>query len=124
MSDQGSQSEISRRSLLGGVAAAGMMMLPGAGLAAPRKLAPSDRINFAVIGAGGMGGHNVSKISGHNLVALADVHMDHLPYAYRNAQGGVRPDRQNVKDAFEKAARFTDYRRMFDRRKDIDAMII
>ena len=34
------------------------------------------------------------------------------------------PERTPLKEAYDKAERFTDYRRMFDGRKDIDAVVI
>ena len=83
---------ITRRSLIGGAAATvGMTILPSRGLAAARKLAASDRVNIAVIGAGGMGAQNMSKLTSQNIVALADAELKYtetvLTYA-RHAQIG------------------------------------
>src|SRR6266404_5176122 len=54
-----------RRGVLGAAASA----LAGPALGAVRRLAPSDRVNVAVIGAGGQGASNMSKLTGQNIVA-------------------------------------------------------
>ena len=117
--------DVSRRSFVAGTAAAaGAAMMPAGAGAAMRKLAPSDRVNVAVIGAGGMGSQNMSKLTSQNIVALADPDFDHVERSLLDEQGRLRPDRSELKHAYDKAARFSDYRRMLDRRKDIDAVLI
>ncbi len=113
---------MTRRDWLGGAAAAGMLAMPGTALA--RRIAASDRVNVAVIGAGGMGAQNMAKLTGQNIVAAADVDFDHVAKSLTDAKGAVRADRQALKAAYDRAARFADYRRMFDSRKDIDAVVI
>jgi predicted dehydrogenase len=116
---------MSRRSFVGSTAAAaGLAILPGHALAASRKISPSDKVNVAAIGAGGMGAQNMSKLVSQNIVALADPDFDHVEKSLRNEQGQIQPDRAALKEAYDKAARFADYRRMLDRRKDIDAVLI
>ena len=57
---------LTRRGLLGGFAStAGLMALPGQAIG--RVLAPSDRVNIAVIGAGGMGASNMEKLTSQNI---------------------------------------------------------
>ena len=34
---------------------------------------PNEKLNIAVIGCGGRGGHNLEQMSGENVVALCDV---------------------------------------------------
>ena len=63
-------------------AAAGFTIVPrhvlGAGMTAP-----SDRLNIAGVGVGGMGRVNLTALSTENIVALCDVDWD---YAGRDAR--------------------------------------
>lgn len=114
---------LTRRDWLGGAAAAaGLLAIPGQ--AAARRLRPSDRVNVAVIGAGGMGAQNMAKLTSQNIVALADVDFDHVAKSFVDNKGVARPEMQPLRAAYDRAARFADYRRMFDARKDIDAVVI
>ncbi|GAA0455805.1 MULTISPECIES: Gfo/Idh/MocA family protein [Sphingomonas] len=114
---------LTRRDWLGGAAATGgLLAIPGQ--AAARRLRPSDRVNVAVIGAGGMGAQNMAKLTSQNIVALADVDFDHVAKSFVDNKGVARPEMQPLKAAYDRADRFADYRRMFDARKDIDAVVI
>lgn len=120
---------MTRRNWLGGAAAsAGLLALPGTAVAAAagrtRRIAPSDRVNVAVIGAGGMGSQNMAKLTSQNIVALADVDFDHVAKSMVDSNGALRADRLALKTAYDRATRFADYRRMLDTRKDIDAVVI
>ena len=118
---------LSRRTLLGAAAAsaAGLVLPAPASAKAPRRIAPSDRVNVAVIGAGGMGAQNMAKLTGQNIVALADVDYERVAAsAFSDWGGKPLPEREPLRAAYEKAQRFADYRRMFDTRKDIDAVVI
>jgi len=125
MSDPEEGTAIDRRSFVSAAAAtAGLMAMPGKALGAARRLSANDKVNIAIVGAGGMGAYNASKLLSENIVAIVDVDYLHLDRAMRDDKGNVRPDRVGVKAAFDKAAHFTDYRRMFDRQKDLDAVLI
>jgi predicted dehydrogenase len=113
----------SRRTLLAGsAAAAGLMAIPGE--ASARKIKPSDRVNVAVIGAGGMGAQNMTKLTSQNIVALADVDLAHVAESFVEKPGKPNPARQLLKAAYDRAAKYDDYRRMLDSRKDIDAVVV
>jgi predicted dehydrogenase len=116
---------ISRRSLmvgLGGTAAAAFAQPVWA---QRRKLAASDKVNVAMIGAGGQGASNGTKLTSQNIVATADVDYDHVKAALTDSKTGqIQSSRQALKEAYDKATRYSDYRRMFDAQKDIDAVII
>jgi len=106
------RSNISRRNFLGNtlLAATAVTILPSNVIAGLGHKAPSDKLNIAGIGVGGMGFNNLSNMDTENIVALCDIDSK---YAGRNA--------------FRKwplAAKFQDYREMFDKRKDIDAVMI
>ncbi|HEX7945691.1 MAG TPA: Gfo/Idh/MocA family oxidoreductase [Phenylobacterium sp.] len=113
---------ITRRRMLVGTAAAGAFAGPALGAA--RKLSPSDKVNIAVIGAGGQGLANMTKLTGQNIVATADVDYDHVWRGMLDRHFQMIPARQPVKDAYDKATRYSDYRKMFDAQKDIDAVLI
>jgi predicted dehydrogenase len=115
---------LTRRGLIASAAGATAGMLAAPAFGAARRLKPGERINIAVIGAGGQGAANMSKLTSQNIVATADVDYDHVLHALQTKTGAINPLRQPLKDAYDKAQRFTDYRRMLDARKDIDAVLI
>ena len=70
---------------------------------------PNEKLNIAVIGVGGRGWDNLRGVAGENIVALCDVDLNNLA---------------NAAKVFPNARLWVDYRRMFDRQKDIDAVVI
>jgi predicted dehydrogenase len=110
---------ISRRTMLG---AAASLALPAA--AGARRIRPSDRVNIAVIGAGGMGANNMSKLTGQNIVAAADVDFDHVAKSFVDTKGMTKPDMAPLRTAYDRATRYADYRVMFDKQRDLDAVLI
>ena len=71
--------------------------------------APSNKLNIAGIGVGGMGGSNLKACAGENIVALCDVDRD---YAAKTIA------------LYPKATVYTDYREMLEKEKGIDAVVI
>ncbi len=99
---------------IGGAALAGLPVVAAAN--SGHKVAPSDQVNLAVIGAKGMGWSNMRshlKMSEVNCIGIADVDKSVLD--------------QRVKDVTDlrgKAPKgYEDYRKMLDD-KDIDAVVI
>ena len=89
------------------LAAGGLMIVPrhvlGRGF-----LSPSDKVNVAIVGAGGRGAAHVDAFGSQNIVALCDV------------------DDEQAKNSFEKhpnAKRYKDFRKMLEQ-KDIDAVVV
>lgn len=119
-----SRNGLTRRTWLGGtIAAAGLAAVPAG--AAARRLSPSDRINVGVIGAGGMGANNMSKLTGQNIVAMADPDLAHVAKSFViKKDAAPDPERVALKAAYDRAAKYADYRRMFDAQKDLDAVVI
>lgn len=107
---------MSRRNFLGSAAAV-FTIVPSSVLAQGKKQSPSDKLNVAVIGAGGMGNSNINNLAGEkvdpgkreNVVALCDV--DDVSAA-------------NTYKQFPKAKTYRDFRIMLDKQKDIDAVIV
>ncbi len=99
---------ISRRKFLANSAMAGFAFhyIPSRLLGAD---APSNKLNIAGIGIGGMGGSNLEQCSGENIVALCDVDSDYAAKTIKR---------------YPKAKLYKDYRVMFDKQKDIDAVVI
>ncbi|NIJ32340.1 Gfo/Idh/MocA family protein [Sphingomonas oligoaromativorans] len=114
---------LTRRAWLGGATAA--LAVPGIAEAARRRRwKPSDRVNLAVIGAGGMGASNMSRLTSQNIVAVTDVDFDHVAKSFVDKQGVAIPDRVALRAAYDRAARHADYRRMFDAHRELDAVLI
>jgi predicted dehydrogenase len=106
----------SRRSFLmtlgraGLVGAAAPAIVPRYVLGGSGVRAPSDTINVAGIGVGGMGRVNLRNMQDVNVVALCDVDWDFAA---------------DVFETYPNAARYQDYRRMFDEMGDqIDGVVI
>jgi len=101
-----------RRSFLRSSAtvAAGISIVPSHVVSGFGQTPPSDKLNIAGIGVGGMGRTNVRHVSSQNIVALCDVDWSYAARAFRDHPA---------------ARKFQDYRRMLDEMdKDIDAVII
>ena len=79
---------------------------------AAASTAASEKLNIAIIGAGkgGVGGVlNLPRVSGENIVAICDIDTK---YAGPNLE------------KYPRARQWTDFRRMLDRQKDIDAVVV
>ena len=102
------KTSFSRRSFLKTSASAAFMFhyVPSRLLGAD---APSNKLNIAGIGVGGMGGGNLNQCSGENIVALCDVDSVYAAKTFKK---------------YPRAKVYTDYREMFDKQKDIDAVVI
>jgi len=71
-----------------------------------------EKLKLAVIGAGGRGGAGMGAARGEHLVAVADVD------AVRRAAGNIA----RAKKQFPQLKVYTDYRKMFDNHKDLEAV--
>lgn len=103
---------MNRRQFIGNTAtaAAGFTILPSYVISGFGHKMPSDKLNIAGIGVGGVGATNVSNCSGENIVALCDVDWAYAAGTFEKYPG---------------AKKFMDYRKMFDEMgKSIDAVII
>jgi predicted dehydrogenase len=100
-----------RRGFLGAAgAAATAMIVPRHAVAASGQTPPSEKVNIAGIGAGGMGGADLNALSGENIVALCDVD-------WRHAAGSFKK--------WPAAKPFRDFRKMLDAvEKQIDAVVV
>ncbi|MHC4619542.1 MAG: Gfo/Idh/MocA family protein [Planctomycetota bacterium] len=90
-------------------AAAAFTIVPRHVLGGPGYKAPSEKLNIAFIGAGGQGERNIRQLSGENIVALCDVDYDRAAKAF---------------EMCPKAPKYRDFRKMLDKQKDIEAVVI
>lgn len=120
----------SRREFVGDTAklALGAMIVPRAVLGGPGYRAPSSKLNIACVGIGGMGMSNMSQMLSENVVAVCDVDF---AYVERSLDGRLKPRQgeptaRNVQlgEAYKAAAKYTDFREMLDKQKDIDAVLV
>ena len=107
-------SNISRRDFLktGAAALAGLTIAPSSILGKSHgHIAPTDKMNIAAVGIGGMGHANINAVKKtENIVALCDVD-------WKYAKG--------VFDEFPNAKKYWDYRKMYDEMgNSIDGVII
>src|SRR5512146_1816148 len=134
-----SDKKLTRREFVAdaGKTALGAVIASNAPMIVPRHVlggvgyrAPSDIVNFAVVGFGGMGSTNaVELVKTENLVAVCDVELDNAQKNVTdklrpNRDGVVRPEATKLKEQFDKAAKYTDFREMLSKQKDIDGIVV
>jgi predicted dehydrogenase len=149
---------VTRRDFVAGSASLALGALLGPPMIVPRHVlgrgfqAPSDTLNIAFVGIGGMGMSNMTALLSERVVAVCDVDY---PYVERSLAGRlrVRPtppapagitadsarawvaarqaadakalaEGQAIEAAYKGAAKYSDYREMFDKQKDIDAVLV
>jgi predicted dehydrogenase len=106
------EATLSRRQFMGaaGAATAAFTIVPSHMLGGSGGAAPSEKLNIAAIGVGGMGKANLDACEGENIVALCDIDD-------RYAAGTF--------NRFPNAKKYLDFRAMLDKEgKNIDAVII
>jgi predicted dehydrogenase len=142
---------IARRDLLKSAAvAAGVTIVPRHVLGGTGFQAPSDTLNIAGVGVGGMGRSNLTNLASQNIVALCDVDwsyagrgFDRLEQQAAEARrrlsqpppaGATDARRRGMERQVEgmrllaekapRATRYQDYREMLEKQRDIDAVMI
>ncbi len=99
--------KISRREFLSGTAAVmALTVVPAHVLG---KNAPSNKLNIAGIGVGGRGANDVDGVGSENIVALCDVDWRRAAKTFAK---------------FPKATKYWDYRKMLEKERGIDAVVI
>jgi predicted dehydrogenase len=102
---------VSRRSFLQTAAAASAPLIVARRVLgqAGGERAPSDKLNIAGIGIGGQGAHDLSEMESENIVALCDVDAEYAANTFRR---------------YPQARQYSDFRKMLEEQKDIDAVVI
>lgn len=153
-----SKDKITRRNFVAGTTGAALsaMIVPRHVLGGVGFTAPSDTVNFALIGCGGQGKTDSGELiaGGQNMVALCDVDFGFVdreiarmtqqrPGGGRQggAAGGQQPTAEQqqrmqqameerarqaarLQEAYKTAKRYTDFRKMLETQKDIDAIVV
>ncbi len=106
--------KLSRREFLGGTVTAATVLgscsvVPRHVLGGPRQTPPSEKLNIAGIGIGGQGKGDMENCRRHNIVALCDVDWRKAAETFKQ---------------FPDAKRYKDFRKMLDKQKEIDAVVI
>src|SRR5262245_2306137 len=81
-------------------------------LAAPaflRARNPNEKLNIAIIGAGGRGASNTKGVSSENIVVLCDVNAKAVDAAAAT---------------YREASKFTDFRKVFEKPAAFDAVVV
>jgi predicted dehydrogenase len=102
-----------RRTFLKTTSAASALAFPAilrAQGGSPDTASPNNRLNVAIIGAGGRGGAAVQGVKDENVVAICDVDEDRANASIRSAAEKFPAEGERLKAA----PRFSDYRKMFD----------
>ncbi|MGH7503098.1 MAG: Gfo/Idh/MocA family oxidoreductase [Longimicrobiales bacterium] len=113
-----------------GTAAFGAMVLPRHVLGGPGYRAPSDTLNFAVVGMGQQGTENAESLiaGGERLIAVCDVDFSfterQVDSKKKDREGKERPEGIALNEQFSKVKRYTDFRDMLERQPDLDAVLI
>ncbi len=118
------------------------MIVPRHVLGGPGYLAPSDTVHFASVGFGGQGSVNAHALAAtEQLVAVCDVDQ---PFAQHNCDDKLRQRRpgqvlsavqqaeedaqfkaaQRLKEQFDGAKKYVDFREMLDKEKGIDGIVV
>jgi predicted dehydrogenase len=149
MKDENSRSPaMPRRDFLrnSAAAAAALSLAPGAALARQRRIGPADRVNVAFIGCGGMGRANLNALASQNIVALCDVDWGYVDTRFADIANQIDQAKKRLAESTDdaartrnqaqidgwvalqgklpKAKRYTDYREMLEKQKDIEAVVI
>lgn len=99
---------MSRRAFIGGAtAAAALVALPRRLRAASTRA--NSKLNIAAVGIGGQGSADLRALATENVVALCDVDAEYAAPTFAE---------------YPQAHRYTDYRVMLEKEKDIDAVVV
>ncbi len=104
--------KVSRRGFLGtgAAAAAAITILPSNTIAGLGHRAPSDKLNIAAVGIGGMGHGNLKNLRSENIVGLCDVDWKYADGCFKE---------------FPDAKKYKDWRVMYDELgKSIDGVLV
>src|SRR2546425_4975322 len=96
-----------RRFLKSSTVAAGTFLLGAPAFLRGKGL--NEKLNIAIIGAGGRGAANTQSVSSENIVALCDVSENNL---------------NRAAEKYPKARKYVDFRKLYDKANDIDSVVV
>lgn len=110
MKSRRDSSGVTRRSFVGATAAGtAVSVVPAHVLGRKPGAAPSEKLNIAAVGVAGMGAANLAHVESENIVALCDVDQKYAAHVF---------------EKYPQAKVWTDYRKMLEEQKEIDAVIV
>ena len=112
MSKSKKDNSFSRRKFVGTTlaATAGFTIVPSFAVSGLGHKAPSDKLNIAGIGVGGMGFRNLKEMETENIVGLCDVDFKYSDRVFKH---------------YPKAKTYKDFRKMYDEMgSSIDAVVV
>ena len=112
MSKTKKENTLTRRDFVGRTlaASAAFTIVPSYAVSGLGHVAPSDKLNIAGIGVGGMGLANLKNLESQNIVGLCDVDWKYAKGAF---------------DRYPNAKKYWDWRKMFDEMGDeIDGIVV
>jgi predicted dehydrogenase len=135
MKTQPKRARITRRNFLRATAStvSALTLVPRSVLGGPKFVSPNERVNIAIVGAGGQGRTNVRALFNEptaQIIAVCDPNeqSDYSPYYFKGMAG-----RKPVKDEIEKhyaqsnpgfrCAEYVDFRKLLEEEKTIDAVL-
>jgi len=118
-----------------GIATLGTMAAIAAPLIVPSRVlgrgarAPSDTVNVAIVGFGGMGCQNAMVLAQtEHIGAVCDVDFAYSERLVNDRltddHGNPRPEWLKLKEQFSKARRYGDFREMLAREKSLDGVVV
>jgi len=129
--------DLTRREFVAGTgnATLGAMVAASAPLIVPSRVlgrgqrAPSDTLNIAIVGFGGMGSQNALVLAQtEHIGAVCDVDFAYSERCVANTltdeQHDPRPVGPKLKQQFGKAKRYSDFREMLVKEKSVDGVVI
>jgi len=132
-----STKDLTRREFVAGTghATLGAMVATTAPLIVPNRVlghgrrAPSDTVNVAIVGFGGMGSQNALVLAQTDHIgAVCDVDFAYSEQCVANTltdeHNDPRPDGLKLKEQFGKAKRYGDFREMLAKEKSIEGVVI
>ncbi len=123
-----------RRQFLASTAAAAVAtMVPRHVLGGPKFVPPSEKVNVALVGAGGQGRTNVRRLfreADAQVIAVADpIAQEDMNAFYYKGMAGREPVREEIEKHYSekspnfRCAAYEDFREMLDKEKAIDAVL-
>ncbi len=135
MNTKAPKPEITRRKFLAATTTtvAAFTLLPRHVLGGPKFVAPSEKVNVAIVGTGGQGKTNMRSLLGEaeaQIIAVCDPReeADYSKFYYRGT-AGRKPVKADIEKHYSektpnyRCAEYEDFRKMLEEEKSVDAIL-